>query len=101
LNHYTVEISTTPGIADSDFLDRLAERVYDLEELVDPALGLNEDGSISASFDVAGADPLVASQVAVQKFVDAIAAAEPLTPADTALVGFAVTPAADREAAVA
>jgi hypothetical protein len=117
LNHYTLEINTIHGIADSDVLDRLAERVYELDDLIDPTLGLNDDGSITASFDVVGMDPLIASQRAVRAFLDAVGESQPLRlptgveeshgigeaaqGAASALEGFAIAPTADREAALA
>lgn len=47
-------------------------------ELVDPLLGLNEDGSISASFCVVGANPIQAAHDAVATFVNALALTKPL-----------------------
>jgi thiazole synthase ThiGH ThiG subunit len=80
LMEYTVEITTVPEIADPDYLDRLAEIVYEIPLLVDPLLGLNEDGSITASFCVAttNPDPVAAAGEAVYAFVQAVAAASPL-----------------------
>lgn len=116
MNHYTLELNTVHEIADSDFLDRLADLVYDIDELISPVLALNDDGSVTASFEIVGADPLAASQGAIAKFLDAVTAAEPLRSpteaevshglgevaqaAATALEGFAVAPAADREPAL-
>lgn len=103
MNNYTVEVNTIHDIADAALVDRLAELVYDLPDLVDPTLALNDDGSVTATFDVAGADPLIASQRAVQQFVEALAAAEPLekevaAASARAVDSFAVTHAGDREA---
>lgn len=78
MTEYSVEITTVSAIADSDYLDRLAEIVYDLPDLVDPLLGLNADGSISASFCVVGPNPLRAANDAVATFVNAVAQAGPL-----------------------
>jgi hypothetical protein len=76
---FAVELETVPGVADSDFLDRLAELVYEIAELQDPLLGLNPDGSIHASFVVPGATSLEAVKTGLQKFEEAFAAAGPVT----------------------
>lgn len=100
---YTLEIRTIGGIADPGYLDRLAEIVYDVPDVIDPLLGLNDDGSVSASFCVVGSDPLAAAHDAVAAFVRACAAAGPLREgalgaADTATVErFAVERVDDRE----
>jgi hypothetical protein len=77
---YTVEITTVPEIADSKYLDRLAEIVYAIPILVDPLLGLNENGSVTASFCFAAEtpDPIAAAGEAVYAFVQAVAEARPL-----------------------
>ena len=77
---YTVEITTVPEIADPDYLDRLAEIVYGIPILVDPLLGLNENGSITASFcfTAENPDPIAAASEAVYAFVQAVAEARPL-----------------------
>jgi hypothetical protein len=75
---YTVEITTVPGIADSDYLDRLAEIVYETKILIDPLLGLEDNGSVTASFCFVGANPAIAASEAVNAFVLAVAAAQPL-----------------------
>lgn len=72
---YAVEIRTVSGIADSAYLDRLAAIVYELPGLLDPMLGLNEDGSLTGTFSVVSADPLEAVQTAVARFADALVAA--------------------------
>ena len=38
---FTIELETIEGVADSAFLDRLADRVYEIEELSDVLMGLN------------------------------------------------------------
>jgi hypothetical protein len=74
----TIGYDTIPAVADSDFLDRLAERIYEIEALGSPLLGLNEDGSVSASFDIEATDALQAVEMASQLFFDAFLAARPL-----------------------
>ncbi len=69
---------TIPGVADSDFLDRLAQLVYAIDELVDPLLFLNEDGSITTSFDIEARDPVEAVNKAADLFFGAFVAAQPL-----------------------
>jgi hypothetical protein len=84
---YSVEINTIEGVADHEYLDRLADLVYERKSLIDPLLALNDDGSVSASFCVRGPNPLQAANDAVELFLDAVAAAEPLrlpTPAEVA-----------------
>ena len=93
MKHFEFEIDTIGGIADADFLDRLAEVVYSVDALIDPLLGLNGDGSISASFVVAATDALSATKIAADEFSDAIVAARPLREPTDAEV-------ADREAQV-
>jgi hypothetical protein len=75
---YIVELTTIEGIADSSYLDRLAEVVYDLPLLVDPYLALEPNGAVSASFCVEGPDPLQAAQRAIEEFAHAATAAGPL-----------------------
>jgi hypothetical protein len=110
---YTLELTTIEGMADSDYLDRLADLVYDLPDLIDPLLALNDDGSVSASFCVVGHDPFQAAESALTSFLAAAVEAKPLrlpTEGEAELhdrtlaaglgatVGsFAVTPAHDRE----
>ena len=101
---YMLEITTIDGIADSAYLDRLAEIVYGLATFVDPYLALEPTGAVSASFSVEGPNPLAAAQSAVQEFADAVAAAGPLrlptwaeAAAAATLGRFAVTRAEDRE----
>lgn len=97
MNLYEIEITTVPGVADSAFLDRLAELVDGIDNLVDPALGLNEDGSISASFEVTGADPLAAAEDAVALFATAVERAGSARGA-SAVGGFAISPVVEPEA---
>ncbi len=74
----TLGYETIPGVADSDFLDRLADLVYAIDELVDPLLFLNEDGSVAASFDIEARDPVEAVSKAADLFFNAFVAAGPL-----------------------
>ncbi len=78
MKHFEFGIDTIGGVADSDVLDRLAALMYEIDELIDPTLALNENGSISASFIVAASDALTASRIAADRFSDALVAAEPL-----------------------
>ena len=42
---YTLQFETIHGIADSDYLDRLADLAYESDDVViDPLMGLNSDG---------------------------------------------------------
>jgi hypothetical protein len=74
---FTFEIETVEGIADSDDLDRLAEVIYDVEGLVDPLLGLNATGSISASFSIRAETAPEAAQRGVALFAEALKCARP------------------------
>jgi hypothetical protein len=106
LMEYTLEIQTVPGIADSEYLDRLAEFVYELPELIDPFLALSEDGSVSANFCVVGTSPVRAAEGGVAAFVHACAEARPLREPTAAEVtrsyatASSLAEAADAEASV-
>jgi hypothetical protein len=55
---YSLDVITVDGIADSDYLDRVADLLYGHEELlIDPLLGLNDDGSLNVSFALAAQSP--------------------------------------------
>jgi hypothetical protein len=105
LTEYTIELRTIHGIADSDYLDRVAELVYDLDDLVDPLLGLNVDGSIDASFVVNAESARAAALKVLDAFATALGDAGPLRhPTDAEIArheevveGFAVRPSRDRE----
>ncbi len=101
MTRYALELTTVSGIADSDYVDRLADIVYGLDELIDPLLALNDDGSITASLEVEAADLVAASRRAVPPFAEALAAAGPLHPADAAaaLGSLAISAAGDRRTA--
>ena len=73
MNEYELALTTIPGIADSGYLDRLAEVIYDVPALIDPMIGLNDDGSISASFELTSDDPVAGAQHVVAAFVEAAA----------------------------
>lgn len=93
---FTLGLVTIPAVADSEFLDRLAELVYDIDELVVPLLGLNEDGSISASFEVRASTAHEAVDVGLKRFMDAFVKARPQrqpTPEWAAVPSFGVSPA--------
>jgi hypothetical protein len=75
---FTVELETAPGLADSDFLDRLADRAYELEGLSDVLIGLNPNGSIRASFVIPAATSLEAAQDGLNRFMRAFVEARPL-----------------------
>lgn len=100
---FVVEVETLADIADAEFLDRLAERIYADEVLVDPLLALNDSGSVSASFCVVADTASEAAQRGVPAFASALMAAQPLeaparrTSAEASVAGFAVKPAAERE----
>ena len=102
MNVYSLQITTVAGVADSEFLDRLAALVYAIDDLANVAMGLNDDASVTASFDVQGIDPLSAADRAVRVFVDAIERAKPLSfDAMPVLDGFSVATAAGRALATA
>jgi hypothetical protein len=75
---YRLEIRTIAGIDDPDFIERLAELLYDRDDLF---LGLvlteNDDASVSASFGAQGLDPLEVARVALEEFAFAVVKAEP------------------------
>jgi hypothetical protein len=75
---FTLEIETVNGVADSDYLDRLAETVYDLDELVAPMLSLNANGSVGASFSILAGSAPEAAQRGVALFAEALTRARPL-----------------------
>jgi hypothetical protein len=101
---FTLEIETVGGIGDSDYLDRLAELVYEVAELTDPLLGLNADGSISASFSLFAETAPDAAQRGVALFAQAIMRARPMRrlavgdQGEAAVGRLAVEPAGDRQA---
>ena len=78
MNEYELELTTIPGIADPDYLDRLAEVVYGVPVLIDPMIGLNDDGSISASFELTSNDPIAGVQRLVEAFIEAAALVGPI-----------------------
>ena len=77
---FTIELETIEGVADSDFLDRLADRVYEIEELSDALMGLNPDGSIRASFVIQAVTSLAAAEEGLERFMRAFVEARPLCP---------------------
>jgi hypothetical protein len=97
---FALELTTVPGIADSEYLDRLADIVYGLDGLIDPLMALNDDGSITASFEVEAPDLLAATRQMVPPFSDALVEARPLHLADAAgaLGKLAISAAGDRQA---
>ena len=105
MTEYVIELQTIHGIADSDYLDRLAELVYELPELIDPLLGLNDDGSLDVSFVVSGTDVREAALAGLDAFGMAVVEARPLrVPSEdetahgiAAVEGFAIHKSADRE----
>lgn len=62
MEQFALRLETVPGAVDSDLLDRLADIVYEIPELQDVVMALSADGSLSASFVVAGDDPVQAGQ---------------------------------------
>ena len=78
MNEYELELTTIAGIADSTYLDRLADVVYESAILVDPMIGLNDDGSISASFELTSIDPVTGVQRVVEAFIEAAASVGPI-----------------------
>ncbi len=102
MNVYSLQITTVAGIADSDFLDRLADIVYVLDGLANLAMGLNEDGSLTATFDVQGTGPLAAADSGVELFATAVAQAKPLPFKSTsAFDSFSIATSGGRELAPA
>jgi hypothetical protein len=75
---FALELETISAMADSDFLDRLADLVYEIDDLSDVVMGLNPDGSIRASFVVKAATSLEAAQDGLDKFMRAFVEAKPL-----------------------
>jgi hypothetical protein len=105
LTEYTIELQTIHGIADSDYLDRLAEIVHEVDDLVDPLLGLNDDGSIDASFVVNAESAHGAALKTLDAFSVALGEAGPLRlPTDAEIAqhdatveSYSVRPSGDRE----
>jgi hypothetical protein len=81
MQEFTFEIETVNGIADSAYLDRLADLVYSMDALVDPLLGLNENGSVSASFSIVAETTPEAAERGVALLSEALARARPLAEA--------------------
>jgi hypothetical protein len=75
---FTVELETVDEMADSDFLDRLADLVYEIDDLSDPMMGLNPDGSVHATFVIKAPTSLDAVQAGIEKFYQALIDAKPL-----------------------
>jgi hypothetical protein len=97
MKQFTIEIRTVEGIGDSDLLDRLADLLYEREELVDPLLGLNDDGSISVGFGYAAQDVPKALD-AVRVVAEALAASLPVDRHAATVERLSVAPADEREA---
>ena len=87
MSEFTLEVETIDGVADSDYLDRLAEVVSELDELVDPLLGLNENGSVSASFAIVAETASDAAGRGVALFAEALAEASTLRTLGEAAIG--------------
>jgi len=90
MSEFTLEIETVAGIADSEYLDRLAEVVYEIEELIDPLLALNTDASIGANFSFLAETASQAAQRGVALFSDALMLARPLRGSEAAISSFSV-----------
>jgi hypothetical protein len=86
MNTYEIELKIAPGTADSTVLDALAGVIYGQPEFDNPLLGLDDDGSISASFCAAGPDPLATARDSVNRFLTAFAQATGRPHADIATV---------------
>ena len=78
MTYFEFGVDSISGIADSDYLDRLAELVYDVDGFIDPTLALNDDGSITASFIVRAPDALTAARFAADRLSEAMVLAKPL-----------------------
>ncbi len=78
MQRYSIALTTISGVADSAFIDRLADIVYDVAELLEVGLFLESDGAVTASFDIDAEDPVSAVDNAALLFFDAFTAASPL-----------------------
>lgn len=78
MERFTIGWTTIPDVADSDFLDRLADIVYDIDELSNQVLFLDDDGAVTARVDIDATDALAAIEKAATLFFDAFVGAEPL-----------------------
>jgi hypothetical protein len=47
---FALDVHTIEKLADSRYVDRLAELIYADAQLIDPLIGLNDDGSLDISF---------------------------------------------------
>ena len=72
---YTIEIETVPGLGASDFVDLVAELIYEDDRLAAPTIAANGNGSITVAFEVSAADAEEASTVAFGVFGTVISAA--------------------------
>ena len=102
MNTYALEIVTVPGSADPAFLDRLAAAAYAVPDLRNLHMGLNDDASVTAIFDLDADGPLAAAALGVQLFSAVIAAAKPLEHGrDSAVERFGVSSVTGRDLAPA
>ena len=102
MNVYSLQITTVAGFADSDFLERLADRAYPIGELVNLHMGLNDDGSIEASFEITAPGAIEAAGRGVELFSSAVDQAEPPPHGFTSTVAsFAVSQAVQCDLATA
>lgn len=72
---FTVEIETVPGFGASDFVDLLAEIVYEDDRFVAPSIAVNADESITVAFEVSAEDAEAAATLAFSAFGAVISAA--------------------------
>jgi len=75
---FALEYRTISRVADSSFVDRLADRVYEIEQFTNVALFLNDDGSLTATFEVEAPDPVAAIDAPLRLFFEAFLQADPL-----------------------
>lgn len=74
MDEFTVTIETEPKTATDDtFLDRLGEIVYADERFISPAIGLDDDGSLSFVFNVHADDLPAATELATKLVGEAVA----------------------------
>ena len=99
---FLLELASSSGQADSGQLDRLAEIAYDIDELENLTLALNDDGSVDVTFEIVAPSAREAGDRGVALIARALHVARNDNAAgDEAIERYTVAPSADREPALA
>lgn len=77
MSEFTLTIETVEGVGDSDFLDRLADVVYEEARLITPALTVDQEtGAVTAIFNLEAESLQEAAELGAKLFGKAIVVAE-------------------------